>query len=158
MFNAIYVDGDAVGPTLYYGQGAGQMPTGSAVVGDLVELGRNILVRATGRRVPLLSFQASAVERFPIKKMDDVVLPYYIRFWAKDRPGVLSKISGVLGKHDISLSSVIQKGRQADDAVPVVMMTHEAREKDLRQALKEIDRLRVIRGKTVFIRVENHLA
>jgi homoserine dehydrogenase len=158
VFNAIYVDGDAVGPTLYYGQGAGQMPTGSAVVGDLVELGRNILVGGSGRRVPLLSFQASAVERFPIKKMDDVVLPYYIRFWAKDRPGVLSKISGVLGKHNISLSSVIQKGRQADDAVPVVMMTHEAREKDLRQALKEIDRLRVIRGKTVFIRVENHLA
>ena len=157
VFNAIYIKGDAVGPTLFYGQGAGQMPTGSAVVSDLVELGRNVLIQASGRRVPLLSFQESAIEKIPLKKMDDVVMPFYMRFSALDRPRVLSKISGVLGKNDISISAVIQKGRQVNGAVPIVMMTHEAKEKNVHQALKEIDRLGVILGKTMFIRVENEL-
>ncbi|MGZ3567172.1 MAG: homoserine dehydrogenase, partial [Thermodesulfobacteriota bacterium] len=110
VFNAIYIKGDAIGPTLFYGQGAGRMPTGSAVVSDLVELGRNVLIRASGRRVPLLSFQASAIEKIPLKKMDDVVMPFYMRFSALDRPRVLSKISGILGKNNISISAVIQKG------------------------------------------------
>jgi homoserine dehydrogenase len=157
VFNAIYIKGDAVGPTLFYGQGAGQMPTGSAVVSDLVELGRNVLTRASGRRVPLLSFQESAFEKVPLKKMDDVVMPFYMRFSALDRPRVLSKISGILGKNEISISAVIQKGRQVNGAVPVVMMTHEAKEKNVHRALKEIDRLGVILGKTMFIRVENEL-
>ncbi|MGQ9508212.1 MAG: homoserine dehydrogenase [Thermodesulfobacteriota bacterium] len=157
VFNAIYIKGDAVGPTLFYGQGAGPMPTGSAVVSDLVELGRNLLVKASGRRVPLLSYQESAIERIPLKKMDDVVLPFYMRFSAIDRPGVLSKISGILGKNGISISAVIQKGRQIHGAVPVVMMTHEARESSVHRALKEIDRLGVILGKTMYLRVENEL-
>jgi homoserine dehydrogenase len=157
VFNAIYIKGDAVGPTLFYGQGAGQMPTGSAVVSDLVELGRNVLIRGSGRRVPLLSYQESAIEKIPLKKMDDVVMPFYMRFSALDRPGVLSKISGILGKNDISIASVIQKGRQVNGAVPIVMMTHEAKEKNVHRALKEIDQLRMISGKTIFIRVENEL-
>jgi len=157
VFNAIYIQGDAVGPTLFYGQGAGQMPTASAVVGDLVELGRNLLVGATSRRVPLLSFQEPAIEKIPLKKMEDVVVPFYMRFSAVDRPGVLSKISGILGKNEISISSVIQKGRQINGAVPVVMMTHEAREKNVHRALREIDKLNVILGKTMLIRVENEL-
>ncbi len=157
VFNAIYIQGDAVGPTLFYGQGAGQMPTGSAVVGDLVELGRNLLIRACGRRVPLLSYQESAIEKIPLKKMDEVVMPFYMRFSALDQPGVLSKISGILGKNDISISAVIQKGRQVNGAVPVVMMTHEAKERNVHRALKEIGRLGVILGKTIFIRVENEL-
>jgi homoserine dehydrogenase len=157
VFNAIYIKGDAIGPTLFYGQGAGRMPTGSAVVSDLVELGRNVLIRASGRRVPLLSFQASAIEKIPLKKMDDVVMPFYMRFSALDRPRVLSKISGILGKNNISISAVIQKGRQVNGAVPIVMMTHEAREKNVHQALKEIDHLGVILGKTMFLRVENKL-
>ena len=157
VFNAIYIQGDAVGPTLFYGQGAGQMPTGSAVVGDLVELGRNILIRASGRRVPLLSFQESAVGGIPLKKMDEVIMPFYMRFSALDRPSVLSKISGILGKNDISIAAVIQKGRQINGAVPIVMMTHEAKEKNVHRALKEIDRLGVILGRTMFIRVENKL-
>jgi len=157
VYNAIYINGDAIGPTLFYGQGAGQMATGSAVVSDLVELGRNLLIRATGRRVPLLSFQESAIEKIPLKKMDEVVVPFYMRFSALDRPSVLSKISGILGKHQISISSVIQKGRQVNGAVPIVMMTHEAKERDFDRALKEIDRLGVIVGKTLFIRVENEL-
>jgi homoserine dehydrogenase len=157
VFNAIYIKGDAVGPALFYGQGAGQMPTGSAVVSDLVELGRNVLTQASGQRVPLLSFQEWAIEEIPLKKMDDVVMPFYMRFSALDRPRVLSKISGILGKNDISISAVIQKGRQVNGAVPVVMMTHEAKEKNVHRALGEINRLGVILGKTVYIRVENEL-
>lgn len=157
VFNAIYIKGDAIGPTLFYGQGAGQMPTGSAVVSDLVELGRNLLVQAQGRRVPLLSYQESAIEKIPLKKMGDVVMRFYMRFSALDRPGVLSRISGILGKNEISISAVIQKGRKINGAVPIVMMTHEAKEENLHRALREIDRLNVILGKTIFIRVENEL-
>ena len=157
VFNAIYIKGDAVGPTLFYGQGAGRMPTGSAVVSDLVELGRNLLVQAKGHRVPSLSYQEFAIEKNPLKKIEEVIMPYYMRFSALDRPGVLSKISGILGKNDISIVSVIQKGRRIKGSVPVVMMTHEAREKNVRHALKEINRLGVILGKTMFIRVENEL-
>jgi len=157
VFNAIYIQGDAVGPTLFYGQGAGQMPTASAVISDLVELGRNLLVRAAERRVPLLSFQESAIAKIPLKKMEDVVMPCYMRFSAVDRPGVLSRISGILGKNGISISSVIQKGRQVNGVVPIVMMTHEAKEKNVHRALKEIDRLNIILGETMFIRVESAL-
>jgi len=157
VFNAIYINGDAVGPALFYGQGAGQMPTGSAVVSDLVEIGRNVLTQASGRRVPLLSFQEWAIEEIPMKKMDDVVMPFYMRFSALDRPRVLSKISGILGKNEISISAVIQKGRQVNGAVPIVMMTHEAQEKNVHRALREISQLGVILGKTVYIRVENEL-
>jgi homoserine dehydrogenase len=157
VFNAIYIKGDAIGPTLFYGQGAGQMPTGSAVVSDLVELGRNLLVKTQGRRVPLLSYQESAIEKIPLKKMGDVVMRFYMRFSALDRPGVLSRISGILGKNEISISAVIQKGRKINGAVPIVMMTHEAKEENLHRALREIDRLNVILGKTIFIRVENEL-
>jgi homoserine dehydrogenase len=157
VFNAIYIQGDAVGPTLLYGQGAGQMPTASAVVSDLVELGRNLLVQARGRRVPGLSYQASAIEKIPLKRMEDVIAPYYMRFSAVDRPGVLSKISGILGKNGISIASVIQKGRQIKGAVPIVMMTHEAKERNMHRALHEIERLGAIREKTRFIRVENEL-
>ena len=157
VFNAIYIKGDAIGPTLFYGQGAGQMPTGSAVISDLVELGRNLLIQATGRRVPLLAYQESAIDKISLKKMEDVVMPFYMRFSVLDRPGVLSKISGILGKNDISIASVIQKGRKIKGAVSVVMMTHEAKEKNVHHALKEIDRLGVILGKTIFIRVENEL-
>jgi homoserine dehydrogenase len=157
VFNAIYIKGDAIGPTLFYGQGAGQMPTGSAVISDLVELGRNLLIQATGRRVPLLAYKESAIEKNSLKKMEDVVMPFYMRFSALDRPGVLSKISGILGKNGISIASVIQKGRKIKGAVPIVMMTHEAKEKNVHRALKEIDQLGVILGKTIFIRVENEL-
>lgn len=157
VFNAIYIKGDAVGPALFYGQGAGQMPTGSAVVSDLVELGRNVLTRSSGKRVPLLSFQEWAIEEIPLKKMDDVVMPFYMRFSALDRPRVLSKISGILGKNDISISAVIQKGRQVNGVVPIVMMTHEAKEQNVHRALREINRLGVILGRTVYIRVENEL-
>ncbi len=93
-----------------------------------------------------------------VKDIEDIVRPYYMRFSAVDRPGVLSKISGVLGKNDISIASVIQKGRQVSGAVPVVMMTHEARERNVRRALREIDGMDVILDRTMLIRVEDELS
>jgi homoserine dehydrogenase len=149
-FNAIYVDGDVTGSTLYYGRGAGSVPTGSAVVSDIVDIARNIQKEAVGR-VPTLP--GSSGNR-KIKKIDDIVSRYYFRFFALDKPGVLSKISGILGNYNISIASVIQKGRRIGEAVPLVVLTHEAKEKDVRQAINEIDRLSVVMDKTVFIRVE----
>jgi homoserine dehydrogenase len=157
VFNAIFLTGNAVGETLFFGQGAGMMPTGSAVMSDLIELGRNIL-RGIRERVPTLSFQHSHVREMEVKDIENIVRPYYIRFSALDRPGVLSRISGVLGKNEISIASVIQKGRVVSQAVPVVMMTHEARERNVRRALREIDEMDVILDKTMLIRVEDELS
>ena len=156
VFNAIFLQGNAVGETLFFGQGAGMMPTGSAVVSDVVELSRNIL-KGTRERVPILSFQGAHIKETKLKDIEDVVRPYYMRFSALDRPGVLSKISGVLGKNGISIASVIQKGRGVSEAVPVVMMTHEARERNVRKALRAIDQMDVILDKTMLIRVEDEL-
>lgn len=149
-FNAIYVDGDATGSTLYYGRGAGSVPTGSAVVSDIADIARNVRKNSIGR-VPTIPITLG--ER-RIKKIDDVLSRYYFRFSALDKPGVLSKISGILGNYNISIASVIQKGRRIGEAVPLVVLTHEAKEKNVRQAIGEIDALPVVMGKTVFIRVE----
>jgi homoserine dehydrogenase len=149
-FNAVYVEGDATGSTLYYGRGAGDMPTGSAVVSDIVDIARNIRKNAIGR-IPIMT---RTLRDLRIKKMDDVVSKYYFRFSALDKPGVLSKISGILGNYNISIASVIQKGRRVGKAVPLVVLTHEAKEKDVRQALREIDQLPVVMDKTIFMRVE----
>jgi homoserine dehydrogenase len=149
-FNAIYVDGDATGSTLYYGRGAGSVPTGSAVVSDIADIARNIQNNAIGR-VPTIPM---TVRNVRIKKIDDVLSRYYFRFSAIDKPGVLSKISGILGNYNISIASVIQKGRRIGEAVPLVVLTHEAKERDVRQAVGEIDALPVVMDKTVFIRVE----
>lgn len=149
-FNAIYIEGDVTGSTLYYGRGAGCMPTGSAVVSDIVDIARNIMKNATGR-VPVLT---KTLRNLKIKRMDDVISMYYFRFSALDKPGVLSKISGILGNYNISIASVIQKGRSVGEAVPLVVRTHKAKERDVRQAISEIDRLPVVMDKTVFIRVE----
>ncbi len=149
-FNAIYVEGDATGSTMYYGRGAGSVPTGSAVVSDIADIARNIQKNAIGR-VPTIPNISGDVR---LRKMDDIVSRYYFRFSALDKPGVLSKISGILGSHNISITSVIQKGRMVGEAVPLVVLTHEAKEKDMRQAIEEIDKLPVVMGKTVVIRVE----
>lgn len=150
-FNAVYVDGDATGSTLYYGRGAGDMPTGSAVVSDIVDIARDIRKNLT-ERLPVVVKPFSDVR---IKSIDDIISMYYFRFSALDRPGVLSKISGILGNYNISIASVIQKGRRVGEAVPLVVLTHEAKEKDVRMAIEEIDRLPVVMDKTVFIRVED---
>ncbi|MDH4232248.1 MAG: homoserine dehydrogenase [Nitrospirota bacterium] len=150
VFNAVYVEGDAVGSTLYYGRGAGDMPTGSAVVSDIADISRDIVSKTVVRN-PFLSGNGNGKE---LLKMDDVRSMYFFRFSALDKPGVLSKISGILGKYNISIASVIQKDRREGKAVPLVVLTHSAREKDVLTAVKEINRLPVVAGKTVFIRVE----
>ncbi|RLB32170.1 MAG: homoserine dehydrogenase, partial [Deltaproteobacteria bacterium] len=152
-YNAVYVEGDYVGSTLFYGLGAGRKPTGSAVVADLVDMARNHIKGIT-RRVSPLSFSRPPSTELSIKPMDDVLSDYYFRVSALDRPGVLSKISGILGAHDISIAAVIQKKREAHSAVPVVMLTHEARERDVRKSLELIDKLDVVADKTVAFRVE----
>jgi homoserine dehydrogenase len=151
VFNALSVVGDAVGSTMFYGRGAGDMPTGSAVVGDIIDIGRDILGGCTGRS-PITAFRER--KTLKIRKMDDITSCYYLRFSALDKPGVLSRITGVLGKNNISISSMIQKGRKVDEAVPIVMMSHEAVERDVRQALAEIDKMDCVAGTTVVIRVE----
>jgi homoserine dehydrogenase len=153
VYNAIYLVGDAVGETLFYGKGAGAMPTASAVVGDLIEIGRNILTGSSGS-VPVSSFQKKARRPIRLRPMAEIRGLYYLRFIAEDRPGVLSKIAGILGKHNISISQVLQKGRKQGGRVPVVMMTHQALERDVRSALAEIDEMSYVSGKTVLIRVE----
>jgi len=153
-FNAVYLTGDAVGPILLYGQGAGMMPTASAVVSDILDLGRN-LNRGVKCRVPPLGCDSALESPRNIKPLDEVVTNYYIRFAALDRPGVLSQISGILGKHNISIAAVIQKGREVKGAVPIVMITHEAKEANTRQALLEIDQLTVVSPPAVFYRIED---
>ncbi|MEF9427381.1 MAG: homoserine dehydrogenase [Candidatus Mariimomonas ferrooxydans] len=151
VFNAVYVEGDAIGSALYYGKGAGKMPTGSAVVSDIVDIARNIKTGAVNR------IQGMGMPEKPglrIKRMEDVYSNYYFRFSALDKPGVLSRISGILGTHNISIKSVIQKGRKKEKAVPLVMMTHKAKEKDVVLSLKKINRLPVVSGRTMYLRVE----
>jgi len=152
--NAITVSGDAAGEILLSGRGAGMMPTASAVISDTVDLARNILSGSVGR-VPLLSCQMRNISRIPVMPVDDISTHYYFRFAALDRPGVLSKISGILGLHGISLKSVHQKGRKTNGSVPLVMLSHLCREEDVKKALDEISRLDVVSTKPALIRIED---
>ena len=155
VYNAIQLVGDAVGDIVLYGQGAGSMPTGSAVVGDVIDIARNLLRGASGR-VPAASFQRDQRRPLRIRPMEEITSLYYLRFMVVDRPGVLSHISGVLGQHGISISSVLQKGRKEGQTVPVVIMTHVATERDVQAALQDIDRMAFISEPTTLIRVEGH--
>jgi homoserine dehydrogenase len=152
--NAVTITGDAVGDLFLSGQGAGMMPTASAVISDTVDIARNILHQAIGR-VPLLSYQAANIKKIPVIPIERISTHYYIRFSALDQPGVLSKISGILGNHDISIKSVQQKGRKQNGSVPIVMMTHKAKEASMQQALAEIALLNVIGQPPALIRIED---
>ncbi len=152
--NAITVAGDAVGSIMLYGHGAGMMPTASAVVSDTVDLVRNLLTGATGR-VPVLSYQRDRIQKIPILPIDNIETQYYFRLSVLDRPGVLSTISGILGNHGISIKSVHQKGRKAGGSVPIVMVTHLARESNVKKAISEFANLDVVREKPVLIRIED---
>jgi homoserine dehydrogenase len=153
-YNALFIQGDSVGDILLYGQGAGMMPTGSAVVSDLVEMARN-LARGISQRITPAAIGPLSKGRGPaLKPFSELRTHYYFRFSALDRPGVLSSIAGILGRYQISIASVIQKGRETEGPVPIVMMIHEARESDVQEAIREIDRLPVISDPTRIIRVE----
>jgi len=151
VFNGVFITGHAVGDLMFYGRGAGQLPTASAVWSDIVEIARRI---AHGVPALALDLPATAPGVVPLRPMDSIRSCYYLRVMAQDRPGVLSRVAGILGENNISIASVLQKERAAKEAVPVVMMSHEAQEKDMRAALAAIDRLRVVAMPTTMIRVE----
>lgn len=148
-FNAILLKGDEVGEVLLYGRGAGPHPTASAVVSDLIDL-------AKGHSSPTLAGEGCTARSKPlrIKGISSILSRYYLRFHVIDKPGVLSKISAVLGGHRISISDVIQKERKAGSVVPLILLTHDAPERELRIAIGGIDRLNILRGKTQVIRIE----
>ena len=148
-FNAILVTGDAAGDQMFYGRGAGQMPTASAVWSDAIEIAR----RAAHQHVALTEdYPLGGERRLRMRPMSEVRSAYYLRAMVQDRPGVLSQVAGILGRHEISIATVIQKGRAG--AVPIVMMTHEALDRNMGVALEEIDRLGVVAVPTVMLRVE----
>ncbi len=151
-YNAIHFSGDTVGNVLLYGLGAGKVPTGSAVAADVVDIARNI-VAGSINRVPPLSYLPDCFEDRKVTPMDELEGPYYFRFTVRDEPGVLSAISRVLGKYEISIESMVQKGRKTNGAVPLVMLTHTAKESAVAMALKEIDTLDAVVAPVVKIRI-----
>jgi homoserine dehydrogenase len=155
--NAVAVTGDAVGPTLFYGAGAGELPTASAVVADLVEIAREIRRGGSGRVAPL-SYLPDALRPVPLVPLGELSGRAYLRFTALDRPGVLGQVAGALGDHGIGIESVIQKGRGiSGNAVPVLVLTHPAREAALRAALERIDALPDVTAPTLLVRIEDSL-
>jgi homoserine dehydrogenase len=153
-YNGIQFQGDTVGDVLLYGQGAGMMPTGSAVTADVVDIGRNI-VEGCVNRVPALSFRPEHIDEPTITPMSKLVCPYYFRVTALDRPGVLSMITGIFGKHNISIQSMMQDGRDIEEPVFIVFRTHRATEDAVVKAIAEIDALEVCSAPTVKIRILN---
>lgn len=154
VLNAIRVCDDMMDENILIGHGAGALPTGSAVVGDVIEIARNIISNV-GERVPAASFQKSDVKLIPLKDISSIESEYFLRFSVLDKPGVLSKISGILGNHSISIESMIQRGRgKKGEGVSLVMMCHRSNEKNIQDALKEIEKLDVVCGKSNLIRVE----
>src|SRR3989454_1977898 len=152
VFNGVFITGDAVGDLMFYGRGAGQMPTASAVWSDVLEIARRI-----AHGIPSLALELPSVgkQALALAPMETIRCCYYLRVMMQDKPGALSRVAGILGENDISIANVIQKGRAATkEAVPVVMLTHEARERDMRTALAKIDRMRDVTGATTMIRVE----
>ena len=151
VFNAVFITGDNVGNLMFYGRGAGQLPTASAIWSDTLDIARRV-----AHGIPALDVDLPSVSErpLPLRPMDEIRSAYYLRVMAMDRPGVLAQVAGILGRHDISLVSVLQKGRAHGEAVPVVMMTHDARERDMRTALAGIDKLPVVASRTTMIRVE----
>ena len=155
VMNAVLVNGDAVGPTLYYGAGAGAEPTASAVVADLVDVVR-ALTTDPGNRVPHLAFQPDALHDIPILPMEEVNTAYYLRLQAEDRPGVLADVTRLLGDADISIEAVIQKEpAEGDSTVPVILLTRRVLERQMNQAIAAIEALDAIHRPVMRMRVES---
>jgi homoserine dehydrogenase len=151
-FNGIQFQGDTVGDVLLYGQGAGMMPTGSAVAADVVDIGRNIAFGCINR-VPALSFLPEHIGKPTITPMQQLICPYYFRITALDQPGVLATITGIFGKHGISIRSMMQQERDANEPVYIVFRTHRTTEGAVEKAIAEIDALDVCTVPTVKIRL-----
>jgi len=152
--NAVLVQGDAVGPTLYYGAGAGAEPTASAVVADIVDVVR-ALTSDPENHVPHLAFQPEALQDIPILPMEDVETAYYLRMTAADKPGVLADVTRILADQGISIEAVIQKEPSVGESdLPVIMLTHRVFERDMNAALACIENLDAVVGRVNRIRVE----
>jgi homoserine dehydrogenase len=151
VYNALLIEGDAVGTILLYGKGAGEMPTASAVISDVIDAAKDILGN-TPKRLAMDYYSNARV--LPVKSIDTITSRYYLRFSVLDKPGVLARIASVLGSMDISIASVIQKEQHDENSVPVVILTHRATEKNLRDALSEIEAMDFIRDTTQVIRIE----
>ena len=153
-FNGIQFQGDTVGDVLLYGQGAGMMPTGSAVAADVVDIGRNIITNAVNRVAPL-SYLPENMKAPTITPMNDLVCPFYFRMTVQDKPGALAQITSIFGKHDISIQSMMQHGEEENGPVYIVFRTHLTTEGSVNDALVEIDALDVCTAPTVKIRLMN---
>ena len=154
VMNAVLVQGDAVGPTLYYGAGAGAEPTASAVVADLVDVTRT-LTTDPENRVPHLAFQPDAMAELHILPMAEVETAYYLRMQASDRPGVMAEVTRILGSLDISIEAMLQKEPTAgQETVQIIMLTHRIREGKMNDAMKQIEQLETINGSVTRIRME----
>jgi homoserine dehydrogenase len=157
VMNAVLVKGDAVGPTLYYGAGAGAEPTASAVVADLVDVTR-MLTADPENRVPHLAFQPDRLSDVRVLPMGEVVTSYYLRMRVLDRPGVLADITRILADGMISIDAMIQREPgEGEEQVDIIMLTHEAREKQVNEAIRAIEGLPVVTGQVTRIRLENLL-
>jgi homoserine dehydrogenase len=156
VFNTVRLVGDFSGPVMLSGYGAGMNATASAVMGDVLAVARDLQTDC-GSRMPALGCPQSELSSLSIKPMEQIVTHYYLRFNVKDQPGVLAKIAGVLGEHEISIESMVQPHRHEAEAVPIVFMTHAAEERNVNAALAEINKMDVIRDETLLIRVEDHL-
>ncbi len=152
--NAVLVQGDAVGSTLYYGKGAGAEPTASAVIADLVDVTRTATADPQNR-VPHLAFQPNAMADIKILPMDDVITSYYLRLRVQDKPGVLADITRILADEQISIDAVIQKEpEEGEEQTDLIMLTHQTREKRINAAIKKIEALGVVAGKVTKLRLE----
>jgi homoserine dehydrogenase len=151
VFNAVLVTGDVVGDTLYYGRGAGRMPTASAVISDIADLAVT-LAAGQKRRLPSFLHKTPGVKWTSV---DDQRCRNYLRLALLDKPGVLARVAHVLGEHGISIASMVQREERSGDHVPVILLTHSAAEKNMRAALKEIDGLEAVSGKSVRLRIED---
>ena len=155
VMNAVLVKGDAVGPVLLYGAGAGAEPTASAVVADLVDVVRTLTVDPTNR-VPHLAFQPDALSDLPILPMERVETSYYLRLHALDRPGVLADITRILGDLGISIEAILQKEpAEGENVVPIIILTHRVVERNMNEAISRIEQLASIKGSVARIRLEH---
>ena len=148
VYNAVYIEGDTVGQTMFYGPGAGEMPTASSVVGDLMAIARNISLQVTGKIAPCTCYKNK-----PFRPISEIVSCYYLRLIVEDEPGVLGSIAGILGDKTVSLASVIQK-RTLGEAAEIVLITHRVKESYLNEALSAIRELAAVKNIDNIIRVE----
>lgn len=154
VMNAVMVKGDAVGPTLTYGAGAGGLPTGSSVVADVIDVART-LTADPHNRVPHLAFQADALSDTDVLSVEEIECGFFLNMTIKDRAGVLATITQILSSNEISIESIIQREREGSELVPLVIMTHDVKERNMNAAIASIEALPDVAGTVQRIRVEN---